>query len=289
MGHDSANRILFTVASSERELSMLLALGYTVYRLKSMPEILRTGRYRPAPAGVSIGNMEVSAGTLATPCTYNGAIMMLSNAHVFHPRPWESSGPDRYEITQPGPADGGTDQDVIGMYVKHAKIELNGSNCPVAASLSSLYNALAIALRRKTRLRAVVEAPNTVDCAIAEPASSEEISELVLKDPNTMIRPGYVSGIVFAGSVSDDLAIACKMRNVEEALGVKSRYPIKGPLINETVEISGRSTGWRTGKVISDNLTITVNYIQGFADFKDCIAIRTKIQGGDSGSIVYYP
>lgn len=81
----------------------------------------RTGRYRPAPPGVSIAHPAVSAGTLGSPVleTEDGERVVLTNAHVAAPREASEGDP----ILQPGPADGGGEEDdVIGALSEWSEI-----------------------------------------------------------------------------------------------------------------------------------------------------------------------
>ncbi|WP_129114098.1 hypothetical protein [Halegenticoccus tardaugens] len=73
----------------------------------------RKRRWRPAPAGVSCGHPEVSAGTLGTPAlrTESGETVALTNAHVAAP---VGSAERDDPVLQPGPADGGDAEDRIG-------------------------------------------------------------------------------------------------------------------------------------------------------------------------------
>jgi len=78
----------------------------------------RTGRFRPAPGGVSIGAPQITAGTLASRAVDLKTAEMrgLSNAHVLF-SPWGTSpgAPKGNSVLQPGKYDGGTDPlDKIG-------------------------------------------------------------------------------------------------------------------------------------------------------------------------------
>jgi hypothetical protein len=65
---------------------------------------LPTGRFRPAPGGVSIGHREITAGTLGCWVHRSGQWMMLSNNHVLaNSNDAEIGDP----ILQPGPFDSG--------------------------------------------------------------------------------------------------------------------------------------------------------------------------------------
>ncbi len=73
----------------------------------------RKGRFRPAPAGVSCGHPESTAGTLGSPPlrTADGETVVLTNAHVAAPLGVVSPDDPLY---QPGPADGGEESDTLG-------------------------------------------------------------------------------------------------------------------------------------------------------------------------------
>jgi hypothetical protein len=81
----------------------------------------RKERVRPAPAGVSLGHPGITAGTLGSPplSTEDGRTVVLTNAHVAAPIDTAQSGDD---ILQPGPADGGGDDDTIGTLVEGSEI-----------------------------------------------------------------------------------------------------------------------------------------------------------------------
>jgi hypothetical protein len=77
----------------------------------------RSGRWRPAPGGVSIGHPDITAGTLGGHICYNGNCnCFLSNAHVMGGLNGAQIGDP---ILQPGPHDGGrlSNGDEIGKIV----------------------------------------------------------------------------------------------------------------------------------------------------------------------------
>ena len=73
----------------------------------------RKRRWRPAPAGVSVGHPTISAGTMGTPPleTADGTTVTLTNRHVAAPVGEADVGDD---LLQPGPADGGTADSDVG-------------------------------------------------------------------------------------------------------------------------------------------------------------------------------
>lgn len=80
----------------------------------------RTSRIRPAPASVSVGHPEITAGTLGSPPlkTDAGDLAFLTNAHVAAPPEAEIGDP----CLQPGPEDGGTLDDGIGTLLERSEI-----------------------------------------------------------------------------------------------------------------------------------------------------------------------
>ncbi|WP_123538366.1 hypothetical protein [Halosimplex salinum] len=87
----------------------------------------RERRWRPAPAGVSFGHPEITAGTLGSPPleAEDGATVVLTNAHVAAPIDVAEPGDD---VLQPGPADGGTEDDAIGTLVEGSDISPDEPN-----------------------------------------------------------------------------------------------------------------------------------------------------------------
>lgn len=87
----------------------------------------RKGRVRPAPAGVSLGHPDITAGTLGSPplSTEDGRTVVLTNAHVGAPIDTAEPGDD---ILQPGPADGGGENDAIGTLAEAADIARDEPN-----------------------------------------------------------------------------------------------------------------------------------------------------------------
>jgi hypothetical protein len=63
-----------------------------------------TGRFRPAPGGVSIGHYLITAGTLGCLVKKGGKLYILSNNHVLAN---SNDASIRDAILQPGPYDGG--------------------------------------------------------------------------------------------------------------------------------------------------------------------------------------
>jgi hypothetical protein len=108
-----------------------------VIRAQSLGE---TGRVRPLRPGVSIGHVEVSAGTLGAFVHVDGAVHVLSNYHVLSGTPAARIGD---VVVQPGVADGGVDpQDRVGTLAARVDLEPNGS-ATVDAAVARLDSELA--------------------------------------------------------------------------------------------------------------------------------------------------
>ncbi|MBI4416405.1 MAG: hypothetical protein HY557_05425 [Euryarchaeota archaeon] len=103
-------------------------------------------RVRPAPAGVSIGHHEVSAGTFGALVQGSGGVFILSNNHVLAN---EDRGSVGDPVLQPGRYDGGRpDRDTIAQLAGFVQLDL--------------------------------EAPNKVDAAIARPIVKDDVAPEVL-------------------------------------------------------------------------------------------------------------
>src|SRR5437870_10863864 len=77
-------------------------------------DVGRTKRIRPAPGGASIGQVQITGGTLGVLARTNGRPVTLSNNHVLAN---QNAGRVGDPILQPGPADGGRLQDTIARLV----------------------------------------------------------------------------------------------------------------------------------------------------------------------------
>ncbi|HHX88134.1 MAG TPA: hypothetical protein GX693_08180 [Firmicutes bacterium] len=218
----------------------------------------RLGRLRPAPGGVSVGHLRVTAGTLgAVVKDYaSGARLMLSNNHVLAN---STSGEDGRAVTgdpvlQPGSFDGGRyPDDIIGQLERFVPLyrTQQRSECQVAnywegvanRMLSVLFPRYSIWLQRKDSRE------NLVDAAVARPQADEDLLDQVLDI-------GAING---QGSA---------------ALG-------------QEVKFSGRTSGFKQGQVIATEVSLYVQLTPlEQAYFTDQIMISAVSQPGDSGSLV---
>ncbi len=210
-----------------------------------------TGRFRPAPGGVSVGHRDITAGTLGCVVFRDGQPYILSNNHVLANSNAANIGDP---ILQPGPYDGGRlPDDRIAVLSDFVPIEFEGapSGCGVAGNVVGVLNKLAEWAGSDTRLQAVsVQArENRVDAAIARPLEDGDVSKEIL-------HIGPVKG----------------MGQGELGMAVKK---------------CGRTTGFTQGEIQQIDVSVKVQYGGGrVALFVDQLMAGAMSQGGDSGSAV---
>lgn len=216
-----------------------------------------TGKFRPAPGGVSIGHVDITAGTLGCLVQKNGVQYILSNNHVLAN---SNEGEIGDHIVQPGPTDGGSyPEDRIAELSEYIKIHFEGGNgggstCSIANGTAGFLNVLAAILGSKTRLQShrPTEAQaedNLVDCAIAKPLDKDFVK-------NEILHIGKIAGVA------------------EGTLGMG-------------VKKSGRTTGLTTGTISQIDVTVQVSYGSNkTATFVDQLMTGNMSAGGDSGSAV---
>src|SRR3989338_1937463 len=176
-----------------------------------------SGRYRPAPGGVSLGHYPITAGTLG--CLVkdkkNGKVFILSNNHVLANSNNAKKGDP---ILQPGPYDGGKKpKDIIGYLENWIEIKFG-------------------------------KEANLIDSALARPKNVHSVK------PEIMMI-GLPKGVTRA-----KLAMS--------------------------IQKSGRTTGYTTGKIKDISASVKVNYDNKVALFRNQILTTNMSQGGDSGSLV---
>jgi len=210
-----------------------------------------TDRFRPAPGGVSVGHVGITAGTLGCWVTQNGQKVILSNNHVLA----DSNAADIGDaILQPGPFDGGSfPQDHIADLTQFVPISFQGepSGCQFANAVISVFNLGCQVIGSNTRYQVtkIQAEDNLVDAAIARPLNPADINDEIFN-----IGP-------IQGTVSGELGMAIKK--------------------------SGRTTGFTTGEIQQVDVTANVQYGAGqVAVFSDQLLAGAMSQGGDSGSAV---
>jgi hypothetical protein len=211
-------------------------------------------RIRPAPGGVSVGHVAITAGTLGCWVKKNGEFQILSNNHVLANSNSASIGDP---ILQPGPYDsgvnpgdkiaeltefipiqfGGPDNLVDAAIARAVEVENGGSSCGFAGAVASFLNRGARTAGRSTRLK---------------PVKVSAIDDVVR---NEILNIGVVNELA------------------EAVLGME-------------VKKMGRTTELTFGEVTQIDATVKVQYSVQSAFFTDQIITTDMSEGGDSGSAV---
>ena len=140
-------------------------------------DLERTKRIRPAPGGVSIGHVQITAGTLGVLARRNGRPVILSNNHVLAN---QNAGRVGDPILQPGPADGGRLQDTIARLVDFVPIQFKEREPgPIARFLARLFGPLLRAAGWGLK-RLPSGHSNLVDAAVAEPVETRLVASDIL-------------------------------------------------------------------------------------------------------------
>lgn len=252
---------------------------------------LRTKRVRPVVSGISVGHIEITAGTIGWFAELNGKHVLVSNAHVLTPRPDSELAPPIKAIVQPGTYDAGfpDPRNIVAEYHSHVPVRcVEDSNCPLANLTVHLLNLLSRLFGRKSRFRTYVEQTNTVDIALAQ-ISPDLYSPVIMDDNGEYIRPpGKLVGFLFAGN--REVFVVAKAKNV---LKYYPELKLKGVEIadvepGQRVVKYGRTTGRTEGVVLSaEGISKIMGYPCGTAVFEDVIIVLGESAGGDSGSAVW--
>jgi hypothetical protein len=209
-----------------------------------------TQKWRPAPGGVSIGHINITAGTLGCLVLKRGELFILSNNHVLADT---NAGKKGDSIIQPGKYDGGTLADQIATLEEFVTIDFGTSSptCPTAKTVEQLLNAIARGMGSSHRLVSYQESggENQVDAALARPLSLDLVERRILN-------------------------IGVPKGSREATLGTN-------------IKKSGRTTGFTTGRITQIDATVQVSYgSAGVATFTDQFVAGAMSSGGDSGSAI---
>jgi len=215
----------------------------------------RRERIRPVRGGYSIGNVDITAGTLGCVLNILGVEYLLSNAHVFTSDATQPTSQSE-TIIQPGPYDGGRfPTDIVAKLEKYIpiRVTLNLSECNLSRGIAGTLTFISKILGRQSRFVAFAESgiANRVDAAIAMPLTE------------------------FSYEI--------------EGIGIPTVFDSFH--LNQIVRKSGRTTGITEGVVTQENVTISVGYSRTLpllALFEDQVIISGEqfSQGGDSGSAI---
>lgn len=214
----------------------------------------RMDRWRPVPAGVSMGHYKVTAGTFGAVVRdrSSGTRLILSNNHVLANSNDAAAGDP---ILQPGAVDGGNNPaDIVAHLERFCPLQFTQDtpDCNIATGIAAVLNLLARLTGSKHRLATLqqnLQASNTVDAAVARPVNDSIIQ-------NNILEIGEISGTA-------------------------------SPALLMNVRKSGRSTGLTTGRILVLNSTVEVSYgTNRTARFENQIVTSPMSSPGDSGSLL---
>jgi len=205
-------------------------------------------RMRPARPGVSIGHYQITAGTFGCVVQRGGQVFILSNNHVLANSNAAQLGDAIY---QPGPYDGGTSADQIGVLEQFIPIGFSGvtpptppPGCSPLAAIMKLFGSTPAAPTPQ------INEPgnNTVDCALARPTTPDLVNPDIL--------------------------------NIGVPIGVGTAT------LGTQLQKSGRTTGYTTGQITQIDVTVSVDYGGKIATYRNQLMAGAMSAGGDSGSAV---
>ena len=215
-----------------------------------------TGREWPATAGISIGHVNVTAGTLGSVVVDNtdSATCVLSNNHVIAD---SNNGIAGDQIVQPGIIDGGVaPADTIATLRRFVTIDANGTN--------------------------------RVDAAIG--LITGQVNNQVHNNIFPVASKAHPAvGLLFAGgcnrTIINPINDVLSQLNISFLAGTGS---ITAADIGMNVEKVGRTTEYTTSTVKEIDATVSIGgYPFGNAVFDGQITTAWMCEGGDSGSLVY--
>jgi hypothetical protein len=209
-----------------------------------------TDRWRPViPPGVSLGHINVTAGTFGCLVQRAGQPFILSNNHVLANVNQAQRGDP---ILQPGRHDGGTPQDQVATLADYIPLDFGGGapTCNLAGAVEKALNALADVVGSNHRIMAYQQTAgsNQVDAALAQPSQ-----------PNTV---------------------------TSEILGIGRPRGTRPTTLGTAVKKSGRTTGYTEGRIVQIDVTSQVAYGPGRATFHGQLMASGMSAPGDSGSAV---
>lgn len=206
-------------------------------------------RLRPARPGISLGNVQITAGTFGCVVVRNGTRFVLSNNHVLADG---NSAPLGSLVVQPGPVDGGkANTDRIGVLAEFTAIAFDdGGNPAPTPEPGGCGTALAKLLGQTKEVVAPYNTPgaNKVDCALCKP------------DDDSLISP--------------------------DILGIGIPKGVVLGMLGMAVQKSGRTTSYTRGEIEQIDVTSRIDYGGKFATFTGQLLAGAISQPGDSGSVV---
>ena len=249
--------------------------------MKAPPQITSplgvTQRMRPLVAGISIGNLSITAGTLGWFFEKSDKTVLGSNAHVFATNSLSDVCGEK-KIVQPGSYDGGKDpDDLVAEYLWHQQLYGGISNCVPSGLARDVLNGILKLSRARTRFSIYVSGENYVDFALATPTVDYDMSLHTTKEVNEFI------GLGFAGS--DTSSYICKASRIIDTGWKPCDVDIATPIIGNEVHKIGRTSEYTSATIIDDCVHGIVSYGElNNVEFDDLVLTEKLLEGGDSGS-----
>lgn len=258
------------------------------------------GRFRPIPAGVSIGHYKVTAGTLGAFVTdrRTGERFILSNNHVLANSNEALAGD---AILQPGTMDGGQNPaDAVARLERFIALHYiegdvnppeppkptpNPTPSPTPSPDPSGCSPLSI-LMSISKLFGGQSSSGGME---ATPRTGASGSAQTVTSP--VVKTATATAAVKENAV--DCAIAKLLDPSQfgsEILNIGVVSGTKAPAIGMRVRKSGRTTGYTEGNITLLNATVNVGYTTSkgprTARFVGQVITQPMSQGGDSGSLI---
>ena len=246
-------------------------------------QVDKTTRWRPVELGLSIGNWNITAGSLGMLFKKIGSeqIYAGSNSHVLSERPdYKPEEILEKRILQPGSYhQGKTEDNIVGTYFWHKRILPVGlENCKIGGGLSRILNFFLRVFNRRGRFKYESDTSNHIDFAVYIPTV-----EHILKVSDDSLTNEPFIGLLFAGS--DSSGIICKSKYIEQEGFIPM---VQSTEVQEGDKVKGCSfwCSFQT-KVLDSSGVVTVSYGDFQAAFEDIIIVENEngiIKGGWSGS-----
>lgn len=235
--------------------------------------------HRPLVTGVSCGHFAITAGTLGLFVERDGKPYLLSNNHVLANTNAAQVGDAIY---QPGPMDGGRSRHTVANLAAFVPISFTRQNKVDAA----------LALMVGTEAPTEPSEPPVVkkegllkrwwDAIVA--FFRRLFGDRVSRQSTNVV----VDGKVIEGSGPAPTTQVVEFSNTVLNLPGTITYELADVWEEQTVQKSGRTTGYTTGTVLAIGATVDVEFDPGqVARFSDQIIADNFSDGGDSGSAVF--
>lgn len=231
---------------------------------------------RPLVAGYSIGNINITAGTLGyyfTRISDGKGPLPGSNRHVFSDTLRAAVGEKK--IVQPGPTDGGVIP-IAGNYFEGTNLKMSLN--PFSALWMILVNLLYQLFGQDPPYDITDSTPRHLDFAVMEPVVGLSLLVAGLTDWDDFC------GIWFAGSSTR--SFFCKAKYITEFGYKPVDVNVKEAQAGDTIyRGDGRTTPRGTTVVRYDSVFLWVSYggLGNNISFDDVVMTEKTIEGGDSG------